>query len=95
MFQCAGIIPTFATTVSEGIEKLNECDVALIDLVLPDGMGTDVLPAIRLRSMPMRAAIYSGKEDADVMVGASGERPDAMFKKPADFNRLLAWVVRG
>jgi DNA-binding response OmpR family regulator len=95
VFRCAGIAATFAATVSDGIEKLDGCDLALVDLMLPDGMGTDLLRAIRLRSMPIRAAIYSGKEDADVIVRASGERPDAMFKKPTDFNRLLAWVVQG
>jgi DNA-binding response OmpR family regulator len=93
VFRSVGIVACFAATVSEGLAKLHECDVALIDLALPDGLGTDLLRAIRLGSMPIRAAIYSGNEDAELIVGASGERPDAMFKKPTDFARLRAWVV--
>jgi DNA-binding response OmpR family regulator len=92
VFRAVGVTPIIAATVSEGIAKLDECDVALIDLILPDGLGTRLLRAIRLGSKPIRAAIYSGTEDAEDIMEASGERPGAMFKKPTDFGLLLAWV---
>jgi DNA-binding NtrC family response regulator len=95
VFRSAGIEPTFTASVKEGMARLDECEVALIDLKLPDGAGTELLRAIRLGSRRIRAAIYSGNEDAEEIVEASGERADAMFKKPTDFGRLLAWVVKG
>jgi DNA-binding response OmpR family regulator len=91
-FRSVGVVAAFASTLAEGMGMLAGCDVSLIDLDLPDGRGTDLLRAIRVAAMPVRAAIYSGKPDAETIVAASGERPDAVFRKPVDFNRLLAWV---
>ena len=90
----AGLEVVVASTVGEGIARLDGCGVALVDLDLPDGWGTDVLRAIRLRrgARPIRFAIFSGRLDADAVVAASGERPDAVFKKPLDIDALLAWV---
>jgi two-component system response regulator TctD len=88
-----GVRAVFAATLSEGIEKLDGCDVALVDLDLPDGMGTDLLRAIRVGARPIRAAIYSAKLDAEMIVARSGERPDAIFRKPWDLDDLVAWVA--
>lgn len=88
----AGVQADFASTLREGIEKLDGCNVVLVDLDLPDGMGTELLRAVRLGSRPVRVAIYSGKADAEEIVAESGEQPDAMFRKPTDFGKLLAWI---
>lgn len=89
----AGLHATFVSTASEGMAALSLCSVALIDLGLPDGSGTDLLRAIRLGVLPVRAAIFAGYVDAEAIVAASGERPDAMFRKPMDLNHLIAWGV--
>jgi CheY-like chemotaxis protein len=88
-----GIETRFAATLREGMENLDRCHVALVDLDLPDGCGTDLLRAVRLGSRPVRVAVCSGRIDADAIVAASGERPAAVFRKPLDLDRLLEWVA--
>jgi CheY-like chemotaxis protein len=88
-----GLKPCFASTLRDGIENLDQCDLALVDLDLPDGCGIDLLRAIRLGSRPIRAAVCSGRIDAEAVVAASGERPDAVFRKPLDLDRLLEWIT--
>src|SRR4051812_370646 len=92
-FRIAGYTADFAVDVREGLEKLNGHHVALIDLDLPDGRGTEVLLKIRREARPIRVAIYSGLADAEAIVAACGERPDALFKKPVEFDQLLEWVA--
>src|SRR4051812_5811558 len=60
-----GLKPCFASTLRDGIENLDQCDLALVDLDLPDGCGIDLLRAIRLGSRPIRAAVCSGRIDAE------------------------------
>src|SRR5215204_1156536 len=86
-FRIAGITVDFATNVQEGLEKLNGHRIALIDLDLPDGLGTALLLKIRREPRPIRVAIYSGLTNAEEIVSACGERPDAFFKKPMEFNQ--------
>src|SRR5215212_5021841 len=88
----AGIEGVFASTLSEGIEKLDGCTVALVDLDLPDGLGVDLLQFIRQMPHPVRVAICSGTPDVETVVAASGQRPDALFRKPLDLDRLVAWI---
>jgi DNA-binding response OmpR family regulator len=88
-----GIESFVASTLRDGIENLDRCDFALVDLDLPDGCGTDLLRTVRVNSRPVRVAVCSGRIDADAVVAASGEQPEAVFAKPVDLERLLAWVA--
>lgn len=88
----AGIETRITSALRDGIDNLDWCHVALVDLDLPDGCGTDLLRAVRLSSRRVRIAVCSGRLDADAIVAASGERPDAVFRKPLDLDRLLEWV---
>src|SRR5262245_25817123 len=92
-FRISGYVAEFATTLQEGLEKLNGHHTALVDLDLPDGRGTELLLKIRQEGRPTRVAIYSGLLDAEQVVNACGQRPDALFKKPVDFDRLLEWIA--
>src|SRR5687768_2899387 len=86
----AGIETVVASTVGEGIAKIDGCDVALVDLRLPDGLGTDLVRAIRQQSRPVRVAILgSGTSDAEAVVEESGERPDKVCTEAVDFERML------
>lgn len=94
-FRSAGMTVASASTLSEGIAMLAACDVALVDLNLPDGRGTNLLRAIRHARLPVRAAVLSGSLDAETVVAASGERPDAVFRKPVDLATVVAWATGG
>jgi DNA-binding NtrC family response regulator len=92
-FRIAGYQADFATSVQEGLQKLNGHQVALVDLHLPDGYGTALLTKIRHEGRPVRVAIYSGLCDAETIVANCGERPDAMFRKPVEFEKVLEWIA--
>ena len=91
--RASGVHAVLAATLGEGIAALDGCDIVIVDLNLPDGCGTDLLRLIRLASRPVRVAIYTGAADAEAIVARSGERPNALFRKPADLDRVLAWVA--
>jgi DNA-binding response OmpR family regulator len=93
LFQSAGYHAEFAISLEEGFAKLNGHHVVLLDLQLPDGLGTTLLQKIRRQPRPIRVAIYSGMTDASAVVKACGETPDAIFQKPIDFNDVLAWII--
>jgi len=91
-FRIAGYRVDVATTVKGGLEKLNGHEVALLDLQLPDGHGTELLLKIRREGRGTRVAIYSGLAEAEAIVQACGELPDAFFRKPVELSQLLEWI---
>jgi DNA-binding response OmpR family regulator len=91
-FRIAGYRVDVATTIQEGLEKLNGHQIALLDLQLPDGHGTELLLKIRREGRPTRVAIYSGLAEAEAIVQACGELPDAFFRKPVELSQLLEWI---
>jgi DNA-binding response OmpR family regulator len=66
-------------------------DFVLLDLMLPDGSGLDLLARIRRRDEPICVAILSGAGE-ELMLRAARLRPDAVFRKPIDLGRLLEWL---
>lgn len=64
-------------------------DVALVDLLLPDMQGWEVVRAIKERTPSARVAVVSG-----LAVGKEeqAERVDAVFRKPIDTDELLRFV---
>jgi CheY-like chemotaxis protein len=63
----------------------------LLDLMLPDGNGMDLLKDIRARKLPIRVAILTGA-DLPMIEQARQHRPDEVFTKPVDAPRLLQWL---
>ena len=82
-----------AATLGEAIAALDGCDIAIVDLKLPDGCGTDLLRLIRLGSRPIRVAVYTGTLDADQIVARSGERLNGALPEAGSLDRVLAWVA--
>ena len=82
-----------AATVAEGLRQLGAGPSHLmLDLNLPDGVGTTILRHVRDGKLPVRVAILSGSGDDDLMAEARGLSPEAMFKKPPNWDALMAWV---
>jgi DNA-binding NtrC family response regulator len=66
--------------------------VMILDLMLPDGNGSEVLEHVRRSNLPIRVAVATGTADWRSMVDEARLRPDAVFVKPLDFNQLVRWI---
>lgn len=75
-----------------GAQLVWQPDFVLLDLMLPDGSGLDLLARIRRRDESTRVAILSGAGE-ELMLRAARLRPDAIFRKPIDVAGLLAWLA--
>ncbi|MFC0110570.1 response regulator transcription factor [Kibdelosporangium aridum] len=96
----AGYAVDHATTVAAAYERLtvNEYDMLLLDLMLPDGDGFEVCKAIRDGSMP----VVGGRDLRVLMLTARGGLPDRVrgldqgaddyLVKPFALDELLARV---
>jgi DNA-binding response OmpR family regulator len=83
----------YAATVSEAMAQLpNGPCCVILDLMLPDGNGSSVLEHIRAANLPIRVAIATGATDWEQMVDVPRLKPDVVFCKPLQFDRLVAWL---
>jgi DNA-binding response OmpR family regulator len=86
---------TAATVVeANGLLDAQTPTHALLDLNLPDGLGTAVLRRIRDENRPVRVAMISGNADNAAMAEARALGADAVFVKPPDWDEVLQWVAQ-
>lgn len=79
-----------AMTVSGGLALLQLKPQAIIlDLMLPDGDGMDVLRQIRAENHPAKVAVTTGIEDRARLEEIRGLEPDALLRKPLELDELL------
>ena len=90
-----GEIPQFrrAATVEEGLRLAEEgpFDLAIVDLMLPDGDGTDVVRRIKATSPGTRAAVLSSALD---LSGAFEAGADGAIGKLGDLQETVATLAR-
>ena len=79
--------------VSEALERLDSqgapYDLALIDLLLPDGSGLDVMAAIRSRKLPIAVVLLTGSGTLEAAVAALKAGADDYLVKSDDYLELL------
>jgi two-component system response regulator RegA len=90
----AGFDVETAATLAEAIQKLPADGCILLDLVLPDGRGLDLLKHIRNERLPIHVAIVSGSMAAGDLQPYHALRPDAVFVKPVKPDDVLHWLSR-
>ena len=89
-----GYVIDCANSVNEAIAKLkNEPECMVLDLMLPDGNGIEVLRHVRTFGLPVRVAVATGAGDTDLMSDAILLKPDAFFTKPIDATELVSWLA--
>ena len=79
-------------TVAEGLAQLDGQHGAILDINLPDGLGTVILRRIRSENRPIRVAMASATTDDDLWSDAKSGGADILLRKPFDMNVLLAWL---
>ena len=83
-----------ARSLAEAVAKLAaEPSCMLLDLMLPDGNGIELLRHVREADLPIRVAVATGSGDTDLMSDAILLRPDAFFTKPIDASEVLSWLA--
>ena len=83
-----------AACVSEGISLIGtyEWDIVILDLVLPDGHGRDVLKALRSSHPETPVIVVSALGEVDDKVGLLDEGADDYLVKPFAFAELSARI---
>jgi DNA-binding response OmpR family regulator len=79
-----------AGTMLEGIAALDPPpDCLILDLLLPDGDGMDVLKRVRSKQLPTHVVVMTSLEPS-WLTGIERLRPDAVLRKPVDVDALLS-----
>lgn len=79
-----------AATVADGFRQLaGKPDAIVLDLMLPDGDGAEILAYIRKTKMNIRVTVTTGVDDPDRLAALTELSPDLVLKKPIDLNALL------
>jgi DNA-binding NtrC family response regulator len=85
-----------APTVAEGLEQLKtfEFDVALVDLILPDGSGIDLLKYIAEEQLPMESIVLTGYAAVSTAIEAMKLGAYDYLTKPARMEELEVRVAK-
>jgi DNA-binding response OmpR family regulator len=85
-----------AANVAEAVAHLDATTPThvLLDLNLPDGAGTNILRRIREQALPVRVALVTGAIDTALFEEAHALGVEAVFVKPPNWDKLLAWIAQ-
>lgn len=92
IFALKGWAVCLAASVSEAMALLDhglEADMLVLDLMLPDGSGEQVLRRIRETGLKTTVVVCSATHDPGRMSALETLQPDAVLPKPLDLAALL------
>jgi DNA-binding NarL/FixJ family response regulator len=76
----------------KGRNKAQEIDLALIDLLLPDGIGTDLISDLREANPDLPVLVLTVARGADLTTWVRSMGADEMISKDASSGELLAAI---
>ena len=84
-----------AYTVHQAMRRLGSFQPThiLLDLMLPDGNGAEVLAHVRENELPIRVALTTAAGPGWFWDEATRYAPDRVFKKPWDLTELADWFA--
>ena len=82
---------TVAATLGEAIGCLDGAgpEAVILDLMLPDGNGVELLRRVRERELAVRVVVTTGMMDAQALDDVKRLQPYALMIKPIDIRELL------
>ncbi len=82
------------SSVDEAVSALavQDYDVIILDIGLPDGLGTDILANLRNRGKPTPVLMLTARSDIEDRVAALDKGADDYLVKPFDLRELHARV---
>lgn len=91
LFRRQGYCLREAGTVAEGLASLDPAPHCIIlDLMLPDGGGEEILRKVREAALPTWVIVCTGTPDTGRLAGLNHWRPDALFYKPIDIRDFFS-----
>ncbi|MDB5326302.1 MAG: sigma-54-dependent Fis family transcriptional regulator [Phycisphaerales bacterium] len=66
---------------------------AIIDLNLPDGLGTDLLREMRTQGLPTRVMLLTASADPSLPERAKQLGAEGVLRKPPDWQQLAVWTT--
>jgi CheY-like chemotaxis protein len=89
-----GVETHAATLLSEALALLDlGPDFVILDLVLPDGSGLELLRRVRSENRPVRVAVVTGVSGGPELDAVRALNPDRLLFKPVDFPQLRDWMT--
>jgi DNA-binding response OmpR family regulator len=82
-----------AMSLAQAVDQMASCcpDRILVELMLPDGSGADLLRRVRQLELPVRVAVMAGRR-RDVTKELHSMGPDLILEKPIDIVQLIRWL---
>jgi len=79
-----------ATTIEQGLDLLRTKPTAVvIDLMLPDGDGIELLTRVREANLPIKVVVTTAVSDSARLAAVQRLKPDGLLRKPINLNDLL------
>ena len=79
-----------AENVAQAKSQLSDDIYAVIlDLMLPDGDGMEVLQTVKNQNLPTKVIITTGSGDSNKLAAVAALKPDALLMKPVKSNVII------
>ena len=95
MYSRRGWDVTVAFTLKQGLLALaiETPEAIILDLMLPDGDGSDLLRQVKNLNLASRVVVTTGISDPDRLKDIQSLNPHGLLQKPVDFQQLDTYLV--
>jgi DNA-binding response OmpR family regulator len=92
LLEAEGFTCVFAASLKDALTfiKNKTPDFVILDMMLPDGSGLDILTYIQENNLPTRCIVVTGSPDA-----CTQDLGYPVLTKPVDFDELVAMLQQG